>query len=180
MKRTDDGNERREAALKQGRSIIKKRYRNPSFANKPLKENVETESGNPSVSPTSTVDRRRVAKKAMDQFLNRGVDISKLPRASARSNEIGNPKEDLGEISAQLTKASKLHGNQSKRVSKIAEGMKSETGNPYTNKRFPLSSSREETKELRKAEKERKRTKRDIEKRDRQIYRKMKKAGELE
>tara|TARA_R100000388_G_scaffold65382_1_gene47516 strand:- start:357 stop:854 length:498 start_codon:yes stop_codon:yes gene_type:complete len=45
--------------------------------------------------------------------------------------EYGGPKEDLEEVAGQLGKASKLHGNQSKRVAKIAKGMKGEVGNPY-------------------------------------------------
>jgi len=45
--------------------------------------------------------------------------------------ETGGPKEDLMEISGQLNKASKLHGNQSKRVAGVAKGMKGEAGNPY-------------------------------------------------
>ena len=51
-------------------------------------------------------------------------------RARAKS-ETGGPKEDLMEISGQLNKASKLHGNQSKRVAGVAKGMKGEAGNPY-------------------------------------------------
>lgn len=46
-------------------------------------------------------------------------------------NEYGGPKEDLEEVAGQLGKASKLHGNQSKRVADIAKGMKGEVGNPY-------------------------------------------------
>ena len=46
-------------------------------------------------------------------------------------DETGGPKEDLMEISGQLNKASKLHGNQSKRVAGVAKGMKGEAGNPY-------------------------------------------------
>ena len=133
MKRMDD-EKRRQEALKQGRSIVRKRYGNPAFGSKSLKENVESELGNPAATKASTMDKRRAAKAAMDQFMNRKFD--KLPRLSeaggpGKDYETGGPKEDLQDISGQLGKASKLHGNQSKRVAKIAEGMKSETGNPY-------------------------------------------------
>ena len=42
MKRMDD-EKRRQEALKQGRSIVRKRYGNPAFGSKSLKENVESE-----------------------------------------------------------------------------------------------------------------------------------------
>ena len=41
------------------------------------------------------------------------------------------PREAMMEMIKQLRKASKLHGNQSKRVADIAKGMKGEVGNPY-------------------------------------------------
>lgn len=49
----------------------------------------------------------------------------------ASNKEQGGPKEDLQEVSSQLGKASKMHGDQSKRVAGIAKGMKGEVGNPY-------------------------------------------------
>ena len=125
---TDD-QKRRMAALSQGKKIVTKRYRNPVYGSRSLKENVEEDFGNPA---PARVDKKEAAKKAMDKFFNRGagVDISKLPRASGA----GNPKEDLSEISGQLKKASNLHAKQSDRVAKISKKMKSGEGNPYEKK----------------------------------------------
>ena len=116
---------RRMEALNQAKEIRMKRGRNPRMAAQPLKANVESEMGNPGVTAQGRMDRDRASKMAMDKFMKRKFD--KLPRLS----EVGGPKEDLEDISGQLGKASKLHGDQSKRVGKIAAGMKSETGNPY-------------------------------------------------
>ncbi len=116
---------RRMEALNQAKEIRMKRGRNPRMAAQPLKSNVESEMGNPGVTGQSRLQKNRAAKVAMDKFVAGRFD--KLPRLS----EVGGPKEDLQDISGQLGKASKLHGDQSKRVGKIAAGMKSETGNPY-------------------------------------------------
>ena len=125
-----------EKRLAEGRYVLEKRYRNPPMANKSLKENVESElsqTGGP------TKEDREKAEESLAVFLNRS-GLQGLPRLSERSeigghkmkyNEVGGPKEDLEEVSAQLGKASKLHGNQSKRVADIAKGMKGESGNPY-------------------------------------------------
>ena len=122
---TSMDDKRRMEALNQAKEIRMKRGRNPRMAAQPLKSNVESEMGNPGVTAQGRMDRDRAAKMAMDKFMKRKFD--KLPRLS----EVGGPKEDLEDISGQLGKASKLHGDQSKRVGKIAAGMKSETGNPY-------------------------------------------------
>jgi len=112
----DSDTKRRMEALSKAKGVVTKRYRNPSMQNNSLSENVESELGSPSA-PTSG-DRER-AKDALKTFLNRkGLDG--LPRLS----EKGNPKEDLNEISGQLTKASKLHARQSQRVGKIAKKIK--------------------------------------------------------
>lgn len=116
---------RRMEALNQAKEIRMKRGRNPRMASQPLKSNVESEMGGPGGMGQSRLQKNRASKMAMDKFMNRKFD--KLPRLS----EAGGPKEDLQDISGQLGNASKLHGDQSKRVGKIAEGMKSETGNPY-------------------------------------------------
>ena len=60
-----------------------------------------------------------------------GPTVSPKPRPPKIDPEAGGPKEDLREISGQLSKASKLHGNQSKRVAGIAKGMKGDVGNPH-------------------------------------------------
>ncbi len=117
---TDD-QKRRMAALSQGKKIVTKRYRNPVYGSRSLKDNVSEEMGNPG--PVH-VDRKEAAKQAMDQFFDRKFE--KLPRLSG----VGNPKEDLNEISGQLKKASNLHAKQSKRVSKISDKI----GNPYMKK----------------------------------------------
>jgi len=122
----DSDTKRRMEALSKAKGIVTKRYRNPSMQNNSLSGNVESELGSPSA-PTSG-DRER-AKDALKTFLNRkGLDG--LPRLSEKGGpgmkykETGGPKEDLDEISGQLTKASKLHARQSKRVGKIANKMK--------------------------------------------------------
>jgi len=128
-----DKKKKMEKALAQGRYVLEKRYRNPPMANKSFKENVESELGSPAA---PTEEDRKKAKESLGNFLNRS-GLQGLPRLSERGghkmkyNEVGGPKEDLEEVSAQLGKASKLHGNQSKRVADIAKGMKGESGNPY-------------------------------------------------
>ena len=124
-----DDQKRRMAALAEGKRIVTKRYRNPVYGSRSLKQNVEEDLGNPA---PARVDKKEAAKKAMDKFFNRGPggDVSKLPRAGGA----GNPKDDLNEISGQLKKASNLHANQSERVSKISKKIKSGEGNPYMKK----------------------------------------------
>jgi hypothetical protein len=81
---TDD-QKRRMAALSQGKKIVTKRYRNPVYGSRSLRQNVSEEMGNPE---PANVDRKEAAKKAMDQFFNNrpGVDINKLPRADNAGN----------------------------------------------------------------------------------------------
>ena len=43
----DEDQKRRMAALAEGKRIVTKRYRNPVYGNRSLKENVEEEMGNP-------------------------------------------------------------------------------------------------------------------------------------
>ena len=130
----DEDQKRRMAALAEGKRIVTKRYRNPVYGNRSLKENVEEEMGNPM---PVTVDRKKAARMAMDKFIDKRRN--NLPRLSDVGNpgkeyEMGNPKEDLSEISGQLKKASRLHANQSDRVGKIAKKMKGEQGNPHMKK----------------------------------------------
>ena len=79
----------------------------------------------------------RASEKLPSVDLGAPIDATpKLPKEATPplTKEGGGPeedREDLQEISGQLKKASKLHGNQSKRVGKIAQGIKSEVGNPY-------------------------------------------------
>tara|TARA_Y100000114_G_scaffold119323_2_gene113998 strand:+ start:17 stop:442 length:426 start_codon:yes stop_codon:yes gene_type:complete len=128
-----DKKKKMEKALAKGRYVLEKRGRNPAMANKSLKQNVESELGQ---TGGPTKEDREKARDSLAVFLNRS-GLQGLPRLSERGghkmkyNEVGGPKEDLEEVSAQLGKASKLHGNQSKRVADIAKGMKGESGNPY-------------------------------------------------
>ena len=79
----------------------------------------------------------RASEKLPSVDLGAPIDATpKLPKEATPplTKEGGGPqedREDLQEISGQLKKASKLHGDQSKRVGKIAQGIKSEVGNPY-------------------------------------------------
>jgi len=97
--------------------------RNPKVGNMPTKERVRryaSEEGNPA-EPVNRVTRAK-HNAAMQDFLeDRG--LANLPRLSERS-ETGGPKEDLNEISSQLTKASNMHASQSERVGNIAKKMK--------------------------------------------------------
>ena len=117
----DSEAKRRMEALSKAKGVLKKRYRNPPMQNKSLAQNVESEIGPPS--PPTAGDRER-ATESLKLFLNRkGLDG--LPRLSEKSRPaVGNPKEDLKEISGQLTKASKMHARQSDRVGKIAKKLK--------------------------------------------------------
>ena len=99
--------------------------RNPKVGNMSPKVRVgkyvrrKSETGSPE--PVNRVTRAK-HNAAMQDFLeDRG--LANLPRLSERS-ETGGPKEDLNEISGQLTKASNLHARQSDRVGKIAKKMK--------------------------------------------------------
>lgn len=92
---------------------------------------------------TARIERRyqkqsqKDPEKALKRYQKRTARAElKTERENARRRarakpETGGPKEDLMEISGQLSKASKLHGNQSKRVAGVAKGMKGEAGNPY-------------------------------------------------
>ena len=134
----DRDDERRMKALEIGKGIVKKRYRNPPMQNQSLAENVESEIGAPS---TQTPADKERAAKALQTFLKRRGLEQGLPRLSERGGpgmkysetgghcmnrkEKGNPnKDDLKEISGQLSKASKLHARQSERVGKIAKKIK--------------------------------------------------------
>jgi hypothetical protein len=99
--------------------------RNPKVGNMSPKQRVgkfirrPSETGSPE--PVNRVTRAK-HNAAMQDFLeDRG--LANLPRLSERS-ETGGPKEDLNEISSQLTKASNMHASQSERVGNIAKKMK--------------------------------------------------------
>tara|TARA_Y100000114_G_C11699596_1_gene297762 strand:+ start:551 stop:1021 length:471 start_codon:yes stop_codon:yes gene_type:complete len=121
---------------------------NPRIANMSPKDRVRTllrkkgEQGNPTPVDSKTAKKNDQAVK--DMLEQKG--IFNLPKVTPKkrpqpgitdedlrrlAGETGGPKEDLQEVAGQLGKASKLHGNQSKRVAKIAKGMKGEVGNPY-------------------------------------------------
>ena len=110
--------------------LTKVAKRNPKVGNLPPKERVRRyarEEGNPA-EPVNRVTRAK-HNAAMQDFLeDRG--LANLPRLSERGgpgmsySETGGPKEDLNEISSQLTKASNMHARQSERVGKIAKKMK--------------------------------------------------------
>ena len=84
------------------------------------------ETGSPE--PVDRMTRSRHNAAIKDFLEDRG--FANLPRLSERGgpgksySETGGPKEDLNEISGQLTKASNLHARQSDRVGKIAKKMK--------------------------------------------------------
>lgn len=90
--------------------------------------------------PVDTATKQKNERAVADLLESKGlVGLKPIP-AKPKDRDIkkkigdgtGNPnKEDLMEISGQLSKASKLHGNQSKRVAGVAKSMKGEAGNPY-------------------------------------------------
>jgi hypothetical protein len=125
---------------------------NPRLSNMSRKEQVKTllrkkgETGSPDIVDAATKKKNDDAVKDLLESKgfpnlprmsasNKPVNVPKSPKVKPKSRPIGpeggNPKEDLQEVSAQLGKASQLHGDQSKRVAGIAEGMKGEVGNPY-------------------------------------------------
>mgnify|MGYP003132789463 FL=1 len=145
--------------LRQAQLIRRKRGRNPKFASRGLVSNVRTQIGGPgqnediqiSSDQKKNVGRKFLAgelprlsqtqsQKALETKVGTTIKTRKLPTVqqeepvddgTGNPNEYGGPEEDLEEVAGQLGKASKLHGNQSKRVAKIAKGMKGEVGNPY-------------------------------------------------
>tara|TARA_R100000808_G_C2104543_1_gene120599 strand:- start:285 stop:791 length:507 start_codon:yes stop_codon:yes gene_type:complete len=129
---------------------------NPRLANLSSKEQVKTllrkkgETGSPKPVDDATKKKNDQAVKdlmeSLGTFKLANPKARKLPKIEGDTsiktkgmetieggnpNEYGGPKEDLEEVAGQLSKASKLHGNQSKRVASIAKGMKGEVGNPY-------------------------------------------------
>ena len=132
-------------AYSKAKEIKRMERGNPRIANMSPGEKVKTllrkkgERGSPQTVPDATKQKN---DRAVQDFLEeKGIfnlptvkpKQRKLPTmdSDAKDKETGGPKEDLEEVSAQLGKASKLHGNQSKRVASIAKGMKGEVGNPY-------------------------------------------------
>lgn len=124
--------------------------RNPRIAALSPKDRVKTllrkkgERGQPK--PVDTATKKKNEQYVLDVLESKGLMGLKPIPAKLKSRDItstfgdkpkvdepetGGPKEDLMEISGQLNKASKLHGNQSKRVAGVAKGMKGEAGNPY-------------------------------------------------
>lgn len=116
---------------------------NPRIAALSPKDRVKTllrkkgERGQPK--PVDTATQQKNQQAVADLLESKGLvglkPISAKPKdrdiKKKIGDETGGPKEDLMEISGQLNKASKLHGNQSKRVAGVAKGMKGEAGNPY-------------------------------------------------
>tara|TARA_R110000744_G_scaffold84058_6_gene164665 strand:- start:6123 stop:6557 length:435 start_codon:yes stop_codon:yes gene_type:complete len=121
--------------------------RNPRVGNLAPRDRVnkyvrrKDERGSPE--PVSRVTRDRHSVALQDFLEDRGIanlptlgDAMKSKKPASPQSEIGNPntktstykvggpKEDLKEISGQLTKASNLHARQSDRVGKIAKKMK--------------------------------------------------------
>ena len=104
---------------------------NPRFANMPRNAQVNTvlrkkgERGQQK--PVDQATQQRNDRAVADLLEAKGlIGLNNIKEG------IGNPnKEDLMKISGQLGKASKMHGDQSKRVAGIAKGMKSDVGNPH-------------------------------------------------
>ena len=121
--------------------------RNPRIGNMTPRDRVNKyvrrkgERGNPS--PVDRVTKQSHNAALQDFLEDRGIanlptlkDAMKSDKPGSPKSEIGNPnmktstyevggpKEDLNEISCQLTKASNLHARQSDRVGKIAKKMK--------------------------------------------------------
>ena len=114
MQNRDADKKRLMGALEQGKTILSKRYRNPQMQEKGLAQNVADELGD---SKPVTSDQRASALKALQMFMGRR-------EKGMHQFEHGGPKEDLEEISQQLTGASAMHKKQSGRVKSIAKKMK--------------------------------------------------------
>tara|TARA_R100000231_G_scaffold139228_1_gene119711 strand:- start:38 stop:388 length:351 start_codon:yes stop_codon:yes gene_type:complete len=114
MRPEDADNKRRMDALEKGKTILRKRYRNPKMQEKGLAQNVDDELGDPK---PITKDRRDSAVKALQKML-------RMRESGMHRFEIGGPKEDLERISKELTGASAMHKKQSGRVKSIAKKMK--------------------------------------------------------
>ena len=77
--------------------------------------------------PVDTATQKKNQQYVADLLESKGlVGLNNIKEGTGNPN-----KEDLMEISGQLKKASKLHGNQSERVASVAKSMKGEAGNPY-------------------------------------------------
>lgn len=90
--------------------------------------------------PVDTATQQKNRRAVADLLESKGLMGLKPIPAKPKDRDIkkkigdgtGNPnKEDLMEISGQLKKASKLHGNQSERVASVAKSMKGDVGNPH-------------------------------------------------
>jgi hypothetical protein len=118
-----------QGAYNKAQQIQEMKKRNPRLDQMSAGDRVKTllrkkgERGQPN--PVDSKTKMRNDQAVKDLLESKG--IFNLPTLK----ETGGPKEDLQEVSAQLGKASQLHGDQSKRVAGIAKGMKGEVGNPY-------------------------------------------------